>query len=45
MDTDKDLPDMTDEKKLVLLKERMKIEKFENLPTVKQKEIILKTLR
>ena len=45
MYTDTDLSDMTDAKRFLLLKERMNVEKFEKLPTVAQKEIILKTLR
>ena len=45
MYTDTDLSDMTDEKRCVLLEERMKIEIFNNLPDLTQQEIIFKTLR
>ena len=45
MYTDTDLPEMTDAKRFLLLKEMMQIERFENLPTMTQKDIIFKTMR
>ena len=45
IDSNTALTEMTDSNRFVLLKEKMEIEQFENLPIIMQKEIILKTLR
>ena len=45
MYTDTDLPEMTEAKRFVLLKEMMQIERFENLPDMTQKDIVLTTMR
>ena len=42
IDSNTALTEMTDSNRFVLLKEKMEIEQFENLPIIMQKEIILK---
>ena len=45
MNSETNIWDLTDSEKLIVLKERLDIERFENLPNIAEKTITQKTLR